>query len=301
MSPSAAGETRAAWTAGVSCYLMWGFLPLAMQAMAGAGAGAWEIMAHRVVWGGLAAGVFVLAARQGGHVLKALREPKTLAVLALSSALIAANWITFIWAASSGRVLQTALGYYTIPLVSVAAGAIVFREKIDGLAKIAIALAVVGVAAQGLALGRLPWVSLVLAASFGGYGIVRKMAPVEAQSGLFIECLMMAGPGLAFIGWLVASGGNHFLDGAAPTFWLIMAGPITAVPLAMFSWAARRLPLSAMGFLQFLAPSIAFIIGVIQGEPFGVLHAVSFACIWTGAAVFIFGVVRAAKRVQRLA
>jgi chloramphenicol-sensitive protein RarD len=210
--------------------------------------------------------------------------------------LIACNWVVFTWAVLNERTLETSLGYYINPLVNMAAGALLFRERIDRLGKAAMALAGVGVVIQALALGHLPLVSLFLAFSFGGYGVVRKKVAADAQTGLLIECLIMGLPGLAFIIWLEQSGQGHFLrTGLAGASWLLFSGVITAVPLVLFSWAARRMPLSAMGFLQFLAPTMSFVIGILQGELFTPLRALSFAFIWLGAAVFIYGAWRRAR------
>lgn len=297
-SPSTpGGEARLALTAGIACYLIWGFVPLAMQAIGALGVGAAEILVHRIVWSVPTALVFVLAARQGRQVLDVLRRRKVLGWLALSSVLIAINWIVFIWAVNSGRLLETSLGYYINPLVNMAAGALLFRERIDRIGKAAMALAAVGVVVQAVALGHLPWVSLALALSFGGYGVVRKQVAADAQTGLFVECLLLGLPSLAFIAWLQAQGAGHFADSAATVAWLIAAGPITAIPLVLFAWAARRMPLSAMGFLQFMAPTISFMIGLIQGEPFTPLRALSFAFIWGGAAVFCYGAWRRTRSV----
>jgi chloramphenicol-sensitive protein RarD len=141
----------------------------------------------------------------------------------------------------------------------------------------------------------------VLAFSFGAYGIVRKRVAADAQSGLFIECLILLAPAVAYTVWLESRGGGHFFSGPAAMAWLIASGPITAAPLALFAWAARRIPLSTMGFLQFLAPTISFVIGVAQGEPFTSLRAVSFAFIWLGAAVFLWGAWRKTRSVPLLA
>jgi chloramphenicol-sensitive protein RarD len=230
--------------------------------------------------------VFVLVAKQGREVLAALRTPRTMAWLALSAALIAANWSIYIWAVNSGRVLETSLGYYINPLLAMAAGALIFNERIDRLGGVAIALAAVGVAVQAVAIGGLPLVSLALALSFGGYGIVRKRVTASAQAGLLIECLLLVGPGLAYVLWLQHAGLGHLGSSSAATAWLLACGPITAVPLVLFSWAARRIPLSTLGFLQFIGPTIAFVIGVVQGESFTPLRAASFVFIWGGAAVF---------------
>ena len=300
MQPNAAGDQRAALVAAVGSNLIWGFLPLAMQAISAAGPGPWEILGQRIVWGAITAGVFVLAARQGAQVWRILREPKILALLALSSVLVAINWITFIWASTNGRVLESSLGYYILPLANVAAGALFFREKLQKLAIAAILLAAAGVAVQALALGGLPWVSLSVAISFAGYGIVRKKVAADAQAGLFIECLVLMAPSLIMLWWIQQAGDGHFLKSGPATFWLIASGPLTAIPLALFAWAARRLTLSALGFLQFLSPTISFLVGVIQGEPFKFLNAVSFGFIWLGAGLFIVAALRSA-RLARLA
>ena len=296
-SSSASGESRLALGAGIACYLIWGFVPLAFQVIHGLGVGPWETLAERIVWSLPAALIFVLVARQGRQVLNALRNPKVLGWLAVSSVLIAVNWGVYITAVTTGHLLEASLGYYINPLVNMAAGALLFRERIDRIGQAAIALALVGVAIQTAALGHLPVVALILAFSFGGYGIVRKQVAADAQTGLFIECLVLGLPSLAFIVWLQAQGGGHFGATPATTFWLIASGPITAVPLVLFSWAARRIPLSAMGFLQFIAPTIAFVIGVLQGEAFTPARAVSFVFIWLGAVVFLYGAWRRSRTV----
>ena len=298
MSQPAAGEQRAAVAAGLGSNLIWGFVPLAFQAIARAGAGPWEILTQRIVWGAVAAAVFVAFARQWPQVARVFREPRNLAWLALSSVLIAANWIVFVWAVNTGHVLESSLGYYITPLVSMAAGALVFHERIGRIGWIAVALAGAGVLLQTAALGALPLASLALSASFGSYGIVRKRVAVDAQSGLFIECLLLMLPSLAFIAWLQATGSGHFTASPAAAAWLIASGPITAVPLALFAWGARRMPLSAMGFMQFISPTISFVIGAMQGEALTALRIVSFVFIWLGAAVFVAGAIQAARRLR---
>lgn len=295
-------EARAGLIAGVSCYLIWGFAPLVFQQMGQAGADAFEIMGHRAVWSVLWAGFLVWLARQGPQVMEVLRQPKTLGLLAISTLLIAANWTLFVWSVNNGRLLETSLGYYLNPLINMAAGAVLFRERIDRWGAAAIALAAVGVAVQAVALGHLPIISLTLAFSFGAYGIIRKSVKADAQTGLFVECLFLTIPGVVYLSWLNSTGGAHFADSPMTAFWLVMAGPLTVLPLMLFSWAARRMPLSTMGFLQFLAPTISFMIGVSQGEPFSALRAASFGFIWAGATVFAIGAWRRLKaaRVERI-
>lgn len=301
-SPSTTtSEARAALMAGVGCYLLWGFIPLVFQQMAHQGADAWEIMGHRAVWGLLWALLLVLIARQWSQVVAVFRQPKVLGWLALSAVLIATNWTTYVVAVNNGRTLDASLGYYLNPLLNMAAGAWLFRERIDWAGKIAMILAAVGVVLQTLALGHAPWVSIILALTFAAYGIIRKRVSVEAQTGLFMECLLLAAPGLAWVIFIEATGQGHFTASPVATFWLLFAGPATVIPLALFAWAARRMRLSSMGFLQFLAPTIVFIIGALQGEALGPLRIASFVFIWVAVAVFAAGAVLKVRRASRTA
>ncbi|WP_372781039.1 EamA family transporter RarD [Phenylobacterium sp.] len=299
MTQSAPGESRLALGAGIGCYLLWGIVPLVFQAMDRLGMSSWEIVANRTVWAVPLALVFVLMAGQGRELVAALKSPRTMAWLALSALLIGLNWSIYIWAVNSGRVLETSLGYYIIPLLAMAAGALIFHERIDRLGMVAIGLAALGVVIQTVAIGGLPLVSLALALSFGGYGIVRKRVAASAQTGLLIECLLLMGPGLAYVIWLQHSGAGHFGASVPATAWLLACGPVTAVPLVLFSWAARRIPLSSLGFLQFIGPTIGFGIGVTQGEAFTPVRAISFIFIWGGAAVFAYGAWRRSRSISR--
>jgi chloramphenicol-sensitive protein RarD len=292
------GDSRLALGAGISCYLIWGFVPLVFQTIGHMGVNPWEILSQRVLWSLPAAALLVALAGQGRHVVAALKNPRTLAWLSLSSLLIATNWVLFIWAVNTGKVMDSALGYYITPLVNMAAGAVLFRERIDRLGYAAMGLAAIGVAVQAVALGGLPVVSLALAFSFGGYGIVRKRVAADAQTGFLIECLVVGLPALVYVLWLTRTGQGHFGTGAAVTAWLVASGPITAVPLVLFAWAARRIPLSAMGFLQFLSPTISFVIGLAEGEPFTPTRALSFLFIWGGAAVYLWGAWTRARSVR---
>lgn len=295
-SSAPGGESRLALSAGIGCYLIWGFVPLVFQAIGRLGVGPGEILAHRILWSMPTAALFVLLAGQGRQFLAVLKRPRVLAWLGLSSLLIATNWIVFIASVNSGRLLDASLGYYITPLVNMAAGAILFRERIDRLGYVAMALAALGVAIQALALGGLPIVSIVLALSFGAYGIVRKRVAADAQTGFLVECLVVSLPALAYVLWLAHAGHSHFSGAAAA--WLVAAGPITAIPLVLFAWAARRIPLSAMGFLQFMSPTISFVIGLLEGEAFTPLRALSFVFIWGGAAVFLWGAWRRSRPVR---
>jgi chloramphenicol-sensitive protein RarD len=293
------GEARLALAAGVGCYVIWGLVPLAFQVIGRLGVGPIEFVAHRALWSVPTVLLFVWMARQGAQVRRVLTEPRTLMWLMASTVLIAMNWTVFIWAVNSGRLLETSLGYYINPLLNMAAGALLFRERLSRTGWIAIGLAAIGVALQAVALGQLPWVSLFLGATFCGYGIVRKRVPADAQTGLFIESLFLALPGIAILAWFEAQGTSHGFKDPTTFLWLLACGPMTAVPLVLFSWAARRAPLSLMGFLQFIAPTMTFVMGVMQGEPFTFLRGVSFVFIWSGAAMFAYGAWRRSRMANR--
>ena len=286
MATPTPAPTRAAFLSAVGCYIMWGFMPLLFMGQAALGFSAPEILSHRALWSVLIAGALVLFAGQSGQVRAVLRQPKTLAWLTLATALIAVNWGLYVWATTHHATLEASLGYYINPLLNMVVGLWLFREKIDRWGWVAIGLAAVGVLLQALALGRPPWISLALALSFGAYGIIKKRIPVDAQAGLFIECLLLLPFGLVFVIWLQTQGLGYGFATWEGFGWALLNGPMTVVPLVLFAWAARRMPLSTMGFIQFLAPTLQFAIGVATGEAFTPLRGVSFAFIWLGAGVF---------------
>lgn len=294
MPPS---PTRPALIAGIACYTLWGLMPLLYQLMSRMGADAGEMTAHRALWSVVWAGLLVLIARQGRQVLAVLRRPRLLAILTLTSLLIGFNWVLFVWAVSTGRTLEASLGYYINPLLNMAAGALLFRERIDRFGAAAVALAAIGVGLQTAALGHPPWISLTLALTFCLYGIVRKRIDVDAQSGLFVECLALTIPGLIWVASLEANGQGHFRDSLGMGLLLSLSGPATVAPLALFAWAARRLPLSTMGFIQYIGPTLNFAIGLAAGEAFTPLRAASFVFIWAGVAAFAYGAWRRSRPV----
>jgi chloramphenicol-sensitive protein RarD len=289
---------RSPLIAALICFTLWGLLPILFIWADRQGAGAFEIVAWRTIWSAPCAIALVLATGQG----PALRNLplKTIGALTLSAVLIAVNWSTYVWAVSSGRTISASLGYYLNPLLNMGAGALLFQERIDRSGRIAIACAAVGVVLQGVALGEFPWVSLVLAFSFCGYGIVRKSAAVEAQTGLLVECLILVLPAAAYALWLQHTGHGVFGKTPAATLALTLAGPATVVPLALFAYTARRMPLTALAFLQFIAPTLQFMVGVETGEAMTPLRAVSFVFIWAGVLIFAIAAWRR-SRAQRQA
>lgn len=279
-------EARAALIAGLACYFLWGLAPVLFKAIAWTGASAWETTAHRCLWSVFMAGALVFFARKGPELYRILREPRTMGWLMASTLLIGVNWSLFTWSTQNGHNIEASLGYYLNPLLNMAAGALLFRERLNRAGWIAVGLAAAGVLLQGVALGRLPLISLVLAFSFCAYGIIRKRVTADAQTGLLVEAFILAWPGLIYIGWLQMQGSGHAGDPVALALF-IFSGAFTVAPLALFSWAARRMPLSTMGFLQFIAPTMQFGWGVAFGEPMNALRLASFGFIWAGAAVFV--------------
>lgn len=290
-------EGRAALFSGIACYTIWGLMPLWLYALKGSGAGAMEITAQRAVWAVFWAAGLVVVARKLPELGRVIREPKTLGLLFASAMLIGVNWLVYVIAVNGGRTLEASLGYYINPLMNMAAGALFFRERIDRFGFIAIALAIVGVGFQTVAVGHPPVLSLILALSFCGYGLIRKQVSADAQTGLFIESAILTVPALAYVLYLQGKGLGHFGESASTTLLLLVAGPLTVAPLALFAWAARRMPLVWMGFIQFIAPTLQFLVGVWSGEAFTPLRAVAFGFIWLGVAVFAFGAWKRTRRV----
>jgi len=296
---AASADSRRALAAGIGCYIMWGGMPALFLLMGHVGAGPWEILGERTLWALPCALLLVAWARQGPEVRAVLASPKTLAWLVASSVLIATNWTTFVWAVSRGQTLETSLGYYINPLLNMAVGAMFFRERIHALGLAAIGLAVGGVVLQAFAMHGVPLVALVLAFSFGAYGIIRKQVQASAQTGLLIECLFMVVPGAAYVVWLLHHGGGVFGHDLGGSLLMMTAGPATVIPLALFSWATRRLPLSTVGFIQFISPTLGFFVGVEDHEALTPLGLASFVLIWGGAALFMLGSWRASQRAAK--
>ena len=267
-------------------YILWGLFPLYIKLVAHVPV--LEIVLHRSLW----ALVFVLALlalrRQFAWLAPVLRQPRTLAIFGLSALLLGANWLLYVWAVNNGRVLDASLGYFINPLVNVLLGFVVLHERPRPLQWAAVALAAGGVLWLAVGAGHVPWVSLLLAASFGFYGLLRKTAPLGAIEGLALETLLLGPLAAAALLWLGASGQGHFLQGDGRTDVLLLAaGPATAIPLLLFAYGARRVTLATLGLLQYLGPSIQFVLAVfLYHEPLGASRGVGFALIWAALALY---------------
>jgi chloramphenicol-sensitive protein RarD len=273
---------------GASAYVTWGIIPIFWKFLEQVGdVGAVEIVVHRIVWTLVFAVAALGAWQRLPKLWAALKEPKLILALAASALLIAVNWGLFIWAVTADRIIDTSLGYYINPLVSFVLGVVWLGERLTKLQLVAVGLAVLGVVNQTIAVGYLPWISLALAFSFGFYGLIRKTVPVESLEGLTVEALLLAPLSFGYIVYLTSTGAGAFLhQGIGLDLLLILAGPLTAIPLLLFAAGARLVRLSTMGFLQYLAPSISLLIAVfLYDEPFTKAHAVTFALIWSALAL----------------
>ena len=264
-----------------SAFVIWGVIPIYWKEALG-GIDAVEIVMHRIVWTLVFAIAALAAWERLPKLYEALTTRRSIMALSVSAVLIAINWGIFIWAVTVDRIIETSLGYYINPLVNFVLGAAFLGERLTRIQLIAVALATLGVLNQTLSLGYLPWVSLVLAVSFGFYGLIRKTVAVESLEGLTVESIILAPAALGYIAYLTVTKQGAFTHVNWMTdLNLVIAGPLTAIPLLLFAAGARLVRLSTIGFLQYLAPSIALLIAVfIYHEPFTTAHVITFACIW---------------------
>ncbi len=285
MTPSPAID-RKGLAAAIGAYVLWGVFPLYWYFLREVPA--LEIIAHRILW----CAVFVvgyLVARDGLAWLRtALSRPKVGRLLVLSALLISFNWGIYIWAVTNGRVVESSLGYFINPLVNVLIGVLVLRERLNRAQWTAVAMAAAGVLWLAFLHGEPPWISLALALSFACYGLIRKVAHVDAIPGLAIESLVMLVPAVAWLGWLHWQGTANFLDGRPGSDWLLVfGGVLTALPLIGFAFGARRVPYSLVGILQYISPTLQLLTGVLLlGETFSGTQAIGFSAIWAGLVVY---------------
>ncbi|MGM1051383.1 MAG: EamA family transporter RarD [Pseudomonadota bacterium] len=270
---------------GLSAYILWGCFPLFFALFQGVPA--YEILIHRILWSCLFLVGLVTLLRRWAPIRQALSEPRRLGTVLGCAVLIAINWGIYIYAVETRQVLQASLGYFMTPLVNVALGMLVLRETMHRLQAIAVGLAALAILIQLLMLGELPWISLVLAFSFGTYGLLRKQVPLDGLSGLFVETLLLLPVALLTLGWLVQVDLSHFLGDTRTTLLLVASGVITALPLLAFAGAARRLRLATLGFLMYINPTIQFGIALLVfGEPLTAVQLTTFLLIWTGLALY---------------
>ena len=284
------GESRQGLFYALGAYGIWGFfMPIFMKLLAHVSPV--EVVAHRIVWA-LPLGVAILI-WQGTlrHAFGHFRNLRTMALAALTASLISINWGTYVYAIGSGQTIDAALGYYINPLVNVALAAIFLGERPTRLQGIAIVLAAIGVAVLTVEAGRLPWISLVLAMTFGTYGLLRKTVPVGASEGFFLEVAILIIPSILLVALFVPD--MHFGADSFETGLLVIAGPLTAIPLILYAAGARLLHFTTIGILQYIVPTLLFFTAVLLfGEPFGQWQLVAFGFIWSALGMYTWSLLR---------
>ena len=282
-----------------AAFLVWGLFPLYIAGLSRVSA--LQITAHRVAWSCVFVLAVLAARRQLATIGEAIRRPGVLAWLAGSAILVSVNWLAFVWAVNNNQTVEVSLGYYINPLLNVVLGILVLKERLNRVQWITVAIATAGVAYLTLETGRVPWIALTVASSFGVYGLIRKVAKVDALPGLAIEMILLTPFAVGYLIWCEAHGIGalgHF-GGFTDTL-LVLSCVVTATPLAMFSYGARLLPYSTVGILQYIAPTLQLICAVfIMGEPFQRARAVGFALIWVALAVYAVDGVLRSRRVAR--
>jgi chloramphenicol-sensitive protein RarD len=271
-----------------TAFLLWGLFPLYFHAIGEVPPV--EILAHRMVWSLLFLCIVLTLRRQWKWLPAVLRQPKIVATFTASALLLSANWFIYIWAVNNGHVLDASLGYFITPLVNVLLGLFVLKERLRGGQWLAIGVAATGVAWLTWQAGALPWIALMLAATFGAYGLLRKTAALAALEGLSFETLLLFPLAGGYVLWLTVHGANTFVN--TPSDWtralLVAAGPITAIPLLLFAAGARKIPLSVLGMLQYIAPTIQMILGLLVfHETFSKARLAGFIVIWSALALYV--------------
>lgn len=278
-------------------FLCWGLFPLYFRALDQVPP--MEILAHRMLWSLLFLGIILCVRRQWSWLGSVLARPRVTGGFVLSALLLSGNWFLYIWAINNGHVIDASLGYFINPLVSVMLGFVLLKERLRPMQWVAIALAAGGVCWLTWQAGQLPWIALLLAFSFGSYGLMRKVAALGALEGLSFETMLLFPLAMGYVVWLTLHGQNTFITTSSDsTRWLLAAaGPITAIPLLLFASGARRIPLSVLGLLQYIAPTIQLLLGVwLFHEGFTAARLIGFCVIWSALALYVAEGLWAAKR-----
>jgi len=285
---------RKGLTLGIAAYGLWGVLPIYFKALRAIPSV--DIVAHRIVWSVPILALLLSVLSAWKEVKTALRNRRAMILLGVTALLIGGNWLLYVYAVNSGHILAGSLGYYLNPLANVLLGRIVLKEKLSWLQWAAVGLAAAGIAA--LAAGALSqlWISMTLCLSFASYGLLRKIAPVDAVAGLAIETTLLAPFAALWLIWSYGSGQATFGTSSTDIVLIAIAGVVTTVPLLLFTAAARLLPYSTLGMLQFLAPTLQFLIAVLlYGEPFTTAHAIAFSAIWAALGLYVLAIMRHAR------
>lgn len=289
-------DQRRGFLSGVAAYLLWGLFPLYWPLLKPSGA--LEILSHRVTWSVLTMSAVLLAMRRLPQLRAIFADPRKRSLLTLAAVVIAANWGTYIWGVNHHRVVETSLGYFINPLVTVLMGVLILGERLRRLQWIALSIAALAVVGLTIEYGRPPWVALILAFSFGTYGLAKKQAGVDAVESLTFETLVLAPLAVGYLIWLGLDGGSHVIGyGVGHAVLLVLTGVVTAVPLLFFGAAAIRVPMTTLGLLQYLAPVLQFLLGVtLLDEHMSAMRWAGFALVWTALVLFTVDSVRQRRR-----
>lgn len=296
--PTANQDTPQGLAFAVTAYGLWGFLPLYMKLLAHMPAA--EVVAHRVLWSlPIAAGVLIFL-RRTGDLREALRTPRMLAMGCITAALISINWGVYVWAIATDHALDAALGYYINPLFSILLAALLLGERLSRTQLVAIALAAGAVLVLALEAGRIPWAALALTVSWGFYALAKKSLPIGPNQGFLLEVLILTIPALAYVGYLGVTGASHFtLDFGRDAWLLLGCGLVTAVPLMIYANGAKLLRLSTIGILQYIAPTMIFLVAVfVFEEPFGRARMIAFPMIWAALVIYSWSMLRQMRAPQ---
>ena len=267
-------------------YTAWGLLPIFFKQLSHVSA--FEVVAHRMVWALLFLLCVLLLLKRWSWLRDLTRQPKVLLSFGVSALLLSVNWSVYVWAVQNAHVIDASLGYFILPLVNVAFGYIFLKERPRRVQWLALALAATGVLWLTLQAGRLPWIALLLAATFGIYGLLRKLAPLGALEGLTLETLLLSPFALGMLAWWAWHGQGALVQADAQTMaWLLLAGPLTAIPLLLFAAGARRIPMATLGILQYISPSLQLLVGVwLYEEVLAPVRAIGFCLIWVALVVY---------------
>jgi chloramphenicol-sensitive protein RarD len=291
---------RAGFIAALAAYVLWGFLPILFKAIHGVGSV--TIVAERTLFSLVFVGIILVLVRRTGEIRTALADPKTLRSMLISAVVLATNWLIYVYAVESGQILETSFGYFINPLANVVLGIVLLGERLNPWQTVALLIAAVAIGIQAVGLSGIPFIALSIALTFAAYGYFRKTANVSSAPGLFVETLLLAPVAALYMAYVFIRDGAGAHADPATLGLLVLTGPATAVPLLLFAFAVQRLRLTTIGMLQYIAPSIAFLVAVFMfGEPLNAMRLLSFALIWLSLIVYTIDSFRRRRAAASLA
>lgn len=284
-------EKLKVWHYALACYCTWGLFPIYWYPINHSAMPAEQILAERIVWSAVFAFFLLLIFKRGANVINAFRQPKILSIFFVTAILIGINWLVYLWALVNNHVLDASLGYFINPLFNVFLGRVFLKEKLNKIQLLALAFATAGILWLAIPAGQIPWVALLLASSFGFYALIRKLAPMEALSGLVLETLLLSPFALGYLWFCHTQGTFVFAELTTLQKAVILgSGAATTIPLLWFAMGARKISMSLLGMLQYVSPTLQFLVGVfVFGEDLSPQRLVGYCLVWLGVAIFLWG------------